>query len=339
VDASARAAADAAASPAASADAPPARAPVSPDAPAGAGALPPALALAAAPRTPPPPPRRSAGPPLRIGLSARILHPDSAQALGFRDKTLQYLEASVAHWIMAHGAIVFMVPTLESRSSVQRAAVSLRDYVDALDGLVLQGGSDVSPTTYGEQPQQPQWSGDRTRDLYEIELIWAFVFQQKPVLGICRGMQLLNVAFNGSLVQDIPTELPQALPHVDLTQYERLHHDIALEPGSRLASLYGDVPRRQVNSIHHQCVKRLGNGLVVEARCPHDGVIEAVRWTGSSFVMGVQWHPEFHADSAARLEPDQTPLLDSGPIVVDFLDQCRARAGRASLAAVAKAAR
>lgn len=336
-DAAGRAASDPAA-PGTSADAPPARSPVSPDAPAAGAAAAATLSLAPAPRTLPQVPRRAAGPPLRIGVSARILHPDSAQALGFRDKTLQYLEASVAHWIMAHGAIVFMVPTLESRSSVQRAAVSLRDYVDALDGLVLQGGADVSPTTYGEQPLRPEWSGDRTRDLYEIELIWAFVFQQKPVLGICRGMQLLNVAFNGSLVQDIATELPQALPHVDLAQYEQLHHDIALEAGSRLASLYGEGPRRRVNSIHHQCIRRLGNGLVVEARCPHDGVIEAVRWTGSSFVMGVQWHPEFHADSAIRLEPDATPLLDSGPIVIDFLDQCRARAARAG-ALAAKAGR
>ncbi len=327
------------AAPGVGADAPPAAAPVSPDAPAAAGGSGSTLALAPAPRTLQPGPRRGTGPPPRIGVSARILHPDSAQALGFRDKTLQYLEASVAHWIMAHGAIVFMVPTLESRSGVQRAAVSLRDYVDALDGLVLQGGADVSPTTYGEQPLRPEWSGDRTRDLYEIELIWAFVFQQKPVLGICRGMQLLNVAFNGSLVQDIPTEMPQALPHVDPAQYEQLHHDIALESGSRLAALYGEAPRRRVNSIHHQCVKRLGNGLVVEARCPHDGVIEAVRWTGSSFVMGVQWHPEFHADSAAQLEPGDAPLLDSGPIVIDFLEQCRARAARSAAAAAARARR
>ncbi len=137
-----------------------------------------------------------------------------------------------------------------------------------------------------------------------------------------------------------PTELPAALSHVDTDQYERLHHDIALEPGSRLATLYGDEPRRRVNSIHHQCVKRLGNGLVVEARCPHDDVIEAVRWTGSSFVMGVQWHPEFHADSAALLEPGQAPLLDSGPVVIDFLEQCRARVAKsAATAAAAKARR
>ena len=259
-----------------------------------------------------------APPPLRIGLSARILHPESAQALGFRGKMLQYLEASVAHWLLAHGALVFMVPTLDSGSDVQRASVSMRDYVNALDGLVLQGGADVSPGTYREEPLRPEWAGDRVRDMYEIEMLWAFVFEQKPVLGICRGLQLINVAFNGSLHQDIPTELPAAIEHVNLQMYDQLHHDLALEPNSTLTRLYGDNSHLRVNSIHHQCIKRLGNGLSVEARSPADGVIEAVRWSGSSYVMGVQWHPEFHASHSAA-------LLDSGPIVNEFLHQCALR--------------
>ncbi|HSD43173.1 MAG TPA: type 1 glutamine amidotransferase [Burkholderiales bacterium] len=264
--------------------------------------------------------RSAAGrePPLRIGLSARLLHADSAGTLGFRNKTLQFLESSLAHWIMAHGALVFMIPTLETDASLRRASVSMRDYVDALDGLVLQGGADLSPTTYGEEPRRPDWRGDRLRDLYEIDLLWEFVIHRKPVLGICRGAQLVNVAFNGTLHQDIATEVPNAARHVDREAYDTLYHDVSFEPGSRLAELYGAGHRARVTSIHHQSVKRLGNSLVVEARSPSDGVVEAIRWTGGSFVMGLQWHPEFHPPAGAD-------LLDSGPIMAEFLGEARRR--------------
>ena len=270
---------------------------------------------------PSPAPGRGASggePPLRIGLSARILHPDSASLLGFRNKTLYYLEASVAQWIMSHGALVFMIPTLDSAATVQRASLSMRDYVDALDGLVLQGGADVSPLTYGEEPRQPAWRGDRARDLYEIELLWEFIFQRKPVLGICRGAQLVNVAFNGTLYQDIDTEVKGAITHVDHDAYDTLHHDVVFAPGSRLAALYGGRTHARVTSIHHQAVRKLGHGLVIEARAAGDGVIEAIRWTGASYVLGVQWHPEFHAPSGSE-------LLDSGPIIAEFLAEARRR--------------
>ncbi len=255
--------------------------------------------------------------PLRIGLSARLMH-SPPRELGFSGKTLQYLEQSIAHWIMSKGALVFMVPTIETGGGVARDAVSMVSYVRELDGLVLQGGADVSPQSYGEPALQPAWSGDRVRDLYEIDLFWEFVIQQKPVLGICRGAQLINVALGGSLYQDIETQIPRAIRHVDTAAHDAHSHEIAIEPDSGLAALYPDLRQAVVTSIHHQAVKSLGRGLVVEARAAPDGVVEAVRWTGSSYVLGLQWHPEFHGARGGG-------LLDGAPILLEFFGKARER--------------
>jgi len=245
--------------------------------------------------------------PLRIGLSARLLH-DPPKELGFRGKTLQYLEQSIAHWLMAHGALVFMVPTTES-GGLLRAQVSMGDYMRALDGLVFQGGADVSPASYGEEPLKVEWSGDRVRDLYEIDLLWECVIQQKPMLGICRGAQLINVAFGGTLWQDIESQVPDATRHVDREAYDRHAHEIELVPGSGLGRLYPVRKRATVTSIHHQAVKELGRGLRAEAYSVPDGIIEAIRWSGASYVFGAQWHPEFHPGRGDGLL-DCTPMLD-----------------------------
>ena len=252
--------------------------------------------------------------PLRIGLSARLLH-KPPQELGFPGKTLQYLEQSIAHWIMAHGALAFMIPTLGQSAEVRRGALSVSDYVRALDGLVLQGGADVSPESYGEKPLRPEWSGDRIRDLFEIELIWEFVIQNKPVLGICRGEQLINVACGGTLYQDIAEQFPGASQHRDALLYDGFHHDIKIVEGSRLAELFPDRQLCRVNSIHHQAIRKLGSDLVVEAYGHPDGVIEAIRWLGNCYMAGCQWHPEFQSSTSE--------LLDSAPIMLDFLAAAR----------------
>ncbi|MFP5406249.1 MAG: gamma-glutamyl-gamma-aminobutyrate hydrolase family protein, partial [Gammaproteobacteria bacterium] len=152
--------------------------------------------------------------PLKIGLSARLLHVVPKE-MGFRNKTLQYLEQSIAHWLMAHGALVLMIPTIGTSADVSRRGILVSSYVRELDGLMLQGGADVSPRSYGKQPMRAEWAGDIVRDRYEMELIHEFMAQGKPVFGICRGAQLLNVAFGGTLYQDIPTLRPDAIPHVD----------------------------------------------------------------------------------------------------------------------------
>jgi putative glutamine amidotransferase len=233
----------------------------------------------------------------RIGISPRLFHPEPG-ARGVHTKLLDYLEHSVAEWILERGALAFLIP-LNSK---------IPEYVDALDGLVLQGGADISPLAYGEEPRKPEWAGDPMRDRFEVELVRRFVDAGKPVLGICRGAQLINVALGGSLHQDIPDHRSEG--------YDTHAHDVRLEPGSGLARLYGELGPRRVVSIHHQAINRLGRDLVVEARSVEDNIVEAIRMKGRGYVCAVQWHPEFHR---AR-----DGFLDGGKLLDEFLAAVRA---------------
>lgn len=251
---------------------------------------------------------------LRIGVSARIFHPE-AGAKGLRGKTLQYLEESIAQWVMSRDVLVFMIPTVNNTGMLHPSNIRLRDYAKHLDGLVLQGGADVSPQSYSQAATRPEWSGDRARDMYELELLHEFIEAGKPVLGICRGCQLINVAFGGTLYQDIATDVPTAIAHVD-DAYDSHYHPIQFPKGSSLAALFSGSGESLVNSIHHQAVKGLGRDLTVEAVSGNDNIVEAIRYRKAPFVMGLQWHPEFH-----RLgEPG---LLDCTPILDNFLRAAR----------------
>ncbi len=256
---------------------------------------------------------------LLIGVSARIYYPEGPvlELGGVWTKTLHYLEQSVARWVTRGGALPVMVPAVDADSLVKRFEIDLARYADTLDGLVLQGGNDVAPEHYGEKPMHPDWAGDGVRDRYEMALVRAFIKAGKPVFGICRGFQLLNVMHGGSLYQDIATQRPEALAHRDAPSYERCIHDIELTPGSRLAQLYPGVKRTRVNSIHHQGIKRLASDFEVEARCPDDGMIEAIRRRGPGFVAAVQWHPEFHNRATHG-------TFDDSALLRDFLRTARA---------------
>jgi putative glutamine amidotransferase len=162
-----------------------------------------------------------------------------------------------------------------------------------VDGLLLPGGVDVAPARYGEEPHPKL--GKVNRPLDEAELVlarWA-MDDGLPLLGVCRGIQVLNVAAGGTLYQDLPSQFPGALRHAcSPPDYPRTHraHTIQVEPGSRLAGILG-AHQTAVNSRHHQAVKDLAPGLVVTARAP-DGVIEGVESLDGQFAVGVQWHPE-----------------------------------------------
>jgi len=245
---------------------------------------------------------------LKIGVSARIFHPEP-DGKGLRGKTLQYLEESVAHWVMSRDVLVFMIPTVGQQGMLHPSNIRLRDYAKHLDGLLLQGGADVSPQSYAEVATRPEWHGDRVRDMYELELLHEFIESGKPVLGICRGCQLINVAFGGTLYQDIATDVATAIPHVN-ELYDEHRHAIHFPQGSTLAGMFSGRREGLVNSIHHQAVKTVGRDTIIEAVSADDGIIEAVRYKKAPFVMGLQWHPEFHRAGGPELL-DCTPVLDN----------------------------
>lgn len=242
-----------------------------------------------------------------IGLSASFIAADPTRAL-FGGKPLAYLEHALAHWVMSGGALPVLVP--EPRSSTHAHTIDAASYAERLDGLVLAGGSDVWPGHYGEAALRPEWEGERARDEYEHALLESFLAKDKPVLGVCRGLQLINVALGGSLHQDIPTCVPDAVRHRDQPTYDRNEHALVVE-GAWLSGVLG-VAEGRVNSVHHQAIARLAPGLVVEARSADDGLIEAIRSPAHRFLVGVQWHPEW------RVEGDGT--IDASPLLAAFLE-------------------
>jgi putative glutamine amidotransferase len=168
----------------------------------------------------------------------------------------------------------------------------LRAIFARLDGLLLPGGGDVAPTYYGEEPHSKLGSVEPERDDLELSMCRWALDEEKPVLAICRGIQVMNVAAGGSLYQDIPAQYATEITHASDPALPRgyLAHTVALEPGSRLALLAGSAAL-SVNSWHHQALKRLGRGLAVSARAP-DGIVEGVERPGHRFAVGVQFHPE-----------------------------------------------
>lgn len=250
----------------------------------------------------------------RIGLSCCISPADPERGV-YPGKTLLYVEQSMVRWIAADDALVYPVPPVPPSAPGGPAA-----WVDDLDGLVLHGGSDVAPGSYGSIPLRSDWEGDPVRDAYELDLVRRFLDAGKPVLGICRGAQLLNVAFGGTLWQDLVEQGATTTTHTDRVIYDGLLHEIDVEPESWLARVLGAPGRCLVNSIHHQGLRELAPGLEVQARSARDGLVEAVRAIEGSWCVGVQWHPEL----SDRSDPT---MLDDAPIRASFLDAARGNRG------------
>jgi putative glutamine amidotransferase len=163
--------------------------------------------------------------------------------------------------------------------------------LDRLDGVLLSGGVDVDPALY-EQERHPRLGRvNRRRDDFELALVREGLRRDVPILAICRGHQLLNVATGGTLVQDIPSLVEGQVEHDGRGPRWGRTHRVEVTGPSRLREILGQ-DALSVNSIHHQAVGRVGDGLVVSARCPEDGIVEGLERPASRFVVAVQWHPE-----------------------------------------------
>ena len=182
------------------------------------------------------------------------------------------------------GAPVIIPPHLEE--------TELRAIFESIDGVLLSGGGDILPALYGEEDSGLLWTVDEGRDHTELALArWALT-ERRPMLAICRGIQVLNVAAGGTLVQDIPTQVPNGLTHSSVAGRPKssIAHSVEVTPNSRLAELVSAGPLG-VNSSHHQAVKDVGSGLIVTARAS-DTIIEGLESPDHPFCVGVQWHPE-----------------------------------------------
>jgi putative glutamine amidotransferase len=220
----------------------------------------------------------------RIGISGVLRLWDGAERTG--------VNAAYARSVVVAGGVPLILSPVLGPSYAARA-------LDGVDGLLLTGGEDIDPAWYGADPSPQLYPPSRERDLFELAIFAAARQRELPILGICRGIQLVNVGLGGTLYQDLPSESPSAVDHNPPAERTARSHAVLLQPGSRAAAALG-ATRLSVNSFHHQAIRDLAPGLVVSGTT-EDGVIEVVESPADApWLLAVQWHPEeMHADGRA----------------------------------------
>lgn len=167
----------------------------------------------------------------------------------------------------------------------------MEEYIKQCDGFILSGGEDINPKFYNQGPHQNIGFFYTERDEFELALTKKILEQNKPLFAICRGMQLLNVALGGTLIQDIPSQTQSSFKHMQIIQRHKKSHSIIINKDSRLLKSIISQSHIEVNSLHHQAIDRLAEELFVAASSP-DGLVEAVEHKSYKHLLAVQWHPE-----------------------------------------------
>jgi putative glutamine amidotransferase len=211
------------------------------------------------------------------------------------ERCLNFLDLAYAECVERAGGLPLYFPSLIPPTFADEA-------VAMIDGLVLTGGADIHPSYYGEEINSPVILSPNQRTDFDLRLFHASLKADKPILAICHGMQIMNVALGGTLFQDIPSQVPGSLLHRGEKDSVPARHTVTVEAGSRLAKIMTGMVEFKVSSTHHQAVKALGKNLQISARAP-DGIVEGIELLDHPKFIGIQWHPEKdpHGEPSRRL--------------------------------------
>lgn len=213
-----------------------------------------------------------------IGITSNILITEGGSLPGTERVSVSndYIKA-----VLQAGAVPMVLPVVTDKEIIKYQS-------DVIDGLLLSGGYDVDPLLFGEEPAKKLGFVYPARDIHEIELIKAIYHDNKPILGICRGIQVINIVFGGTLYQDL-AEIQGGIKHMQNAPKDAASHTVRVSADSILHEIFGE--KVVTNSFHHQAVKELGSDFIISAKTK-DGIVEAIEIPGERFIVAVQWHPE-----------------------------------------------
>ena len=205
----------------------------------------------------------------------------------------QYVTDAYIQAVKSAGGLPLVLPLVKSKTVIQ-------EYVSLCDGFLFCGGGDITPLLFGQEPANGIGKTDITLDLFQIRMMKVILEKEKPLLAICRGMQVLNVACGGTIYQDLNLTDFETINHMQTSISRKdISHKVVFAPKTKIQKFLGDFA--YTNSFHHQAIDRVGNGLIVSGTTGDD-IVEAIEMPSHSFVVGVQWHPESMLETAPNMK-------------------------------------